>query len=140
MKVFETMTPGVVTVDPETTLAEAAGLMVDHGTLSLPVCESGRLVGVVSERDITIRSAAHELDARSARVREVMTPEVVCCFQNDDVGQAAGIMRKRNLRKLPVIDRAGRFVGTVSFGDIAPSGQGRTSPQRGESREEWVAR
>jgi CBS domain-containing protein len=135
MKVFETMTRSAATVGPEATLAEAASAMIDHGA-PLPVCEDGRLVGIVSQRDITSLLAG-QTDARTARVRDVMASEVVCCFQSDDVGQALGIMRKRNLRRLPVIDRTGRFVGFVSMRDVSPERRSEPLPGR---RGAWVAR
>jgi CBS domain-containing protein len=119
VQVFETMTPDVVTVKPDTTLAEAARLMRENGIGPLPVCEGDRLLGMLTDRDITVRATAEGLDPESTPVRSVMTPEVVCCFEGDDVRQAADIMQRAQLRRLLVVDRDGRLAGIVSLGDIA---------------------
>ena len=118
MKVFETMTPEVVTVGPDTPLAEAARLMRDNDIGPLPVSDDGRLVGMLTDRDITVRATAQGRDPSSTLVREVMTPELVCCLETDDVEQAADIMQRAQLRRLVVIDRTGRLLGIVSLGDI----------------------
>jgi CBS domain-containing protein len=118
MKVFETMTPEVVTVGPDSPLVDAARLMRDNDIGPLPVCEDGRLVGMLTDRDITVRATAQGRDPGETRVREVMTPEVVCCLETDDVDQAADIMQRAQLRRLLVIDKNGRLLGIVSLGDI----------------------
>lgn len=119
MQVFEAMTPEVTTVRPDTTLTEAARLMKENGIGPLPVCDGGRLVGMLTDRDITIRATADGMAPESTLVRQVMTPEAVCCFEGDDVRQAAEIMQRRQLRRLLVVDSEGRLSGIVSLGDIA---------------------
>lgn len=119
MQVFEAMTPEVTTVSPDTTLTEAARLMKENGIGPLPVCDGERLVGMLTDRDITIRATADGMAPGSTLVRQVMTPEVVCCFEGDDVRQAAEIMQRKQLRRLLVVDSDGRLSGIVSLGDIA---------------------
>ena len=118
MKVFETMTPDVLMVGPAGTLAEAARLMKENDIGTLPVCDAGRLVGMLTDRDITVRATAEGRDPRVTRVEEVMTPEVICCLESDDVKQAADVMQRAQLRRLLVIDGEGRLAGIVSLGDI----------------------
>ena len=119
MKVSEAMTPAVVTVSRDTPLTDAARLMRDSDVGPLPVSDEGRLVGVLTDRDITIRAVASGKDPRSTRVDEVMTPEVVCCLDTDDVERAAEMMQSAQLRRLLVVSDSGRLAGIVSLGDIA---------------------
>jgi CBS domain-containing protein len=119
MQVYEAMTPDVVSVGPEATLMEAALAMRNLDVGPLPVCEGSRLVGMITDRDITIRATAQGQDPRTTQVREVMTPEVVCCLETDEVGQVAQVMQEAQLRRLLVVSAEGRLVGIVSLGDLA---------------------
>jgi CBS domain-containing protein len=119
MQVYEAMTPDVVSVGPEATLMEAAQAMRNLDVGPLPVCEGSRLVGMITDRDITIRATAQGQDPRTTQVREVMTPEVVCCLETDEVGQVAQVMQEAQLRRLLVVSAEGRLVGIVSLGDLA---------------------
>jgi CBS domain-containing protein len=119
MHVSEAMTPQVVTVPPELTVFEAARMMKDLDIGPLPVCDGDRLLGVLTDRDITIRATAEGRDPRTTEVREVMTPEVICCMEDDDVVRAARLMQEAQLRRLLVVDELGRLVGIVSLGDLA---------------------
>jgi len=113
------MTPAVVTVSRDTPLADAARMMRDSDVGPLPVADEGRLVGVLTDRDITIRAVANGKDPFSTRVDEVMTPKVVCCLDTDEVERAAEMMQSAQLRRLLVVDEGGRLAGIVSLGDIA---------------------
>jgi CBS domain-containing protein len=119
VKVSEAMTPSVVTVSRDTPLADAARLMRDSDVGPLPVADEGRLVGVLTDRDITIRAVADGRDPFSTRVDEVMTPKVVCCLDTDEVEHAAEMMQSAQLRRLLVVSEDGRLAGIVSLGDIA---------------------
>jgi len=119
VKVSEAMTPAVVTVSRDTPLTDAARLMRDSDVGPLPVADEGRLVGVLTDRDITIRAVANGKDPFSTRVDEVMTPKVVCCLDTDEVERAAEMMQSAQLRRLLVVDEGGRLAGIVSLGDIA---------------------
>jgi CBS domain-containing protein len=113
------MTASVVTVSRDTPLADAARLMRDSDVGPLPVADEGRLVGVLTDRDITIRAVADGRDPFSTRVDEVMTPKVVCCLDTDDVEHAAEMMQSAQLRRLLVVSEDGRLAGIVSLGDLA---------------------
>jgi len=118
MKVFEAMTPDVVSVPPEATIREAAQLMKQLDIGPLPVCDEGRLVGMLTDRDITLRATAEGRDPKTTPVVDVMTPEVICCFDTDEVEQAALLMQEAQLRRLVVINDDRRPVGVVSLSDI----------------------
>src|SRR5262249_25746848 len=113
MKVEQVMTPDVVMVGPDATLAEAAQLMKREDIGPLPVCEDGQVFGMLTDRDIAIRAVAEGRDPEGTRVREVMTPDLVCCFT-----EAARVMQETQLRRLLVIDDERHLVGIVSLADI----------------------
>ena len=89
MRVKEVMTPEVAIVDADSTLHEAAARMKSLNVGPLPVCQSGRLVGMLTDRDITVRATAEGEDPTAIRVRDIMTPEVLYCFEDDLVSEAA---------------------------------------------------
>jgi CBS domain-containing protein len=119
MQVFEAMTPDVVSVLPDTKLVDAALAMRNLDVGPLPVVDGGRLVGVITDRDITVRATAEGRDPRLTTVEDVMTPEVVACREEDDVRVAARMMQDAQLRRLLVVDERGMLVGIVSLGDLA---------------------
>ncbi|HEU0105043.1 MAG TPA: CBS domain-containing protein [Vicinamibacteria bacterium] len=119
MKVKDVMTMSVECVRPETTLQEAAAKMKSLNVGSLPVCESDRPIGIVTDRDIVIRAIAEGRDPRTGRVPEVMTADVVSVPNMADVKAAARLMRDRQIRRIVVVDSDQRVVGIVSLGDIA---------------------
>jgi CBS domain-containing protein len=119
VQVFQAMTPDVMCVPPDATLMEAACLMRSLDVGPLPVCEGEHLLGMVTDRDITVRATAEGRDPRATHVGDVMTTQVVCCRESDDVRKAARLMQTAQLRRLLVINDAGRLVGIVSLGDLA---------------------
>jgi CBS domain-containing protein len=119
MQVNEVMTRDAECTGPNATLKEAAERMKALDVGSLPVCDSDQLVGVLTDRDITVRSVAEGHDPRTDRVRDAMTPEVYYCFEDDDVTKAAELMREKQVRRLPVLNKSKRLVGIVSLGDLA---------------------
>lgn len=129
MQIKDVMTTEVDLVDPETTLAEAARLMRDDGIGSLPVGEDGRLVGMVTDRDIVVRGIADHADPALATVGEVMSPGVFYCFDDETVGEVAVNMGLQQIRRLPVVNRENRLVGVVSLGDLAARGSNGAAGQ-----------
>ena len=123
MQVYEAMTPDVVSVGPGTTLAEAARMMRTLHVGPLPVCDDGRIIGVLTDRDITVRATAEGLDPVTTPVGDVMTPEVLSCQETDNVSDAALKMQMLQVRRLIVLDEEGRLAGIVSLGDIALQGR-----------------
>lgn len=118
MKVSEVMCPEFEIATPDTTLREAAQMMRDGDFGYLPVGENDRLMGTVTDRDIVIRAVAEGIDG-GAPVRQIMTENVVYCFEDNEVSEAGDVMRTRQIRRLVVLDRDKRMVGILSIGDIA---------------------
>jgi CBS domain-containing protein len=119
MQVSEVMTRNAECTRPDATLQEAAARMKALDIGSLPVCDHDRLVGVLTDRDIVVRSVSEGHDPRQDRVRETMTPEVLYCFEDQDVTEATRLMRDKQVRRLPVLNRNKRLIGIVSLGDLA---------------------
>jgi CBS domain-containing protein len=119
MKIEEIMTTQARCVNPSMPVSEAAKLLRDLDIGSLPVCEHDRLVGIITDRDITVRAVAENSSPDATSVRDVMTPGIVYVFHDQDVAEAAQIMEERQIRRLPVVNRSKRLVGIVSIADIA---------------------
>jgi len=119
MQVREIMTPDVEVVHPDATLKEAAEKMSRLDIGPLPVCDGERLVGMLTDRDITIRVTAQGCDPNTTKVREAMTSEVVYCFEDQNVQTAAQMMEMRQIRRVPILNRDKRLVGIVSLGDLS---------------------
>jgi CBS domain-containing protein len=86
---------------------------------SLPVCDHDRLAGMITDRDITVRAVADGRDPRTATVRDAMSEGINYCFEDDDVADAARLMRQKQIRRLVVLNHDKRLVGIVSLGDLA---------------------
>ncbi len=121
MLLKDVMTTSVEVVHPDATLQEAAQKMKDLDVGPVPVCDGERLVGMLTDRDIAIRSTAEGRDPKTTPVREAMTPEVVYCFEDQSVEEAARLMEEKQLRRLVVLNRDKKLVGIVSLGDVATS-------------------
>ena len=119
MQVSEIMTSHVEVIHPDATLKEAAEKMSRLEIGPLPVCDGERLVGMLTDRDITIRATAQGRDPNTTKVREAMTAEVVYCFADQEVEIAAQMMEMRQIRRVPVLTRDKRLVGIVSLGDLS---------------------
>ena len=137
MQLKEVMHKDTPVVAPEMTLREAARLLSENDRQMLPVCRSDEVIGVLTLRDLTVRATAQGCDPDRSKVREVMTRDVPCCFENQDIREAAGIMRGRQVGMLLVMDLNRRLVGTVSSNDLKPGGKRpRWSPTcAGETKE-----
>ena len=122
MHVKDVMTPGVITVDPAAPLTLAARQMRDRAIGCLPVVEGSRLVGMITDRDVVIRSLADGLDAHRTQVQTVMSADPLSCFADQTVEQAQQIMTDNRIKHLPVLDRRKRLVGILSHADVAGRG------------------
>ena len=119
MQVRDVMTHGVECIPPDATLQEAAQRMEALDVGPLPVSEDGRLVGMLTDRDITVRATARGLDPKTTTVRQVLTPRVLYCFEDQDVEDAARLMEAQQVRRLVVLSGDKWLVGIVSLGDLA---------------------
>ena len=128
MKVKEVMTRDVEIIQPNDSLQMAAQKMRDRDIGFLPVYEGDELIGVVTDRDLAIRAVAGGMDSKAILGREIVTSPVVYCFDNQDVEEAARLMRQNQIRRLLVLDRSdNRPVGVISLGDLAGSVKETTS-------------
>jgi CBS domain-containing protein len=123
MLVREIMTREVEVIPPKTTLQQAAQRMKQLDVGALPVSDGEGLAGVVTDRDITVVATAEGLDPAATVVEDVMTPDVVYCYDDQPIEQAANLMQEKQIRRLPVLDRAKHLVGIVSLGDVADKGE-----------------
>jgi len=120
MQVRDVMTRGVECTRPGASLQEAAARMKSLDVGVLPVCGAGgQLVGMITDRDITVRSSAEGESPVEIRVEDVMTPEVMYCFEEATVEDAALLMKQKQVRRLAVLDGEKRLAGIVSLGDLA---------------------
>ena len=119
MKVKDVMTKVVEFVRPETTVQEAAGKMKDLNVGPIPVCEGEKVLGILTDRDIVIRAVAEGRDTRTTRVKDVMTRDVVCCAEEDDVKDVARLMKDHQIRRIVVVNGSKGLAGIVSLGDLA---------------------
>jgi len=113
------MTTNVEVVRPDASLQEAAEKMMHLDVGPLPVCDGERLVGMLTDRDITVRATAQGRDPKTTQVQAVMTPDIIYCFEDQDVADAARLMEEHQIRRLVVLNRDKRLVGIVSLGDLA---------------------
>ena len=118
MKVRDMMHKGVTCVSPDTAIDAVAKKMRELDVGAIPVAANGNLVGIITDRDITIRCVAGNEAMSKVKAKDVMTSGVVYCRDNEDVEDAVRIMEGKQIRRLPVLDEAMKIVGMVSLGDI----------------------
>lgn len=118
MQVREAMTSDVKLVDSHQSIQDAARMMAECNVGSLPVGDNGRLVGMITDRDIAIRAVAAG-KAANTQVGQVMSKEVKYCFDDEDVSHVAQNMGDIQLHRLVVLNRDKRLVGIVALADIA---------------------
>jgi len=119
MKLRQVMTQPVIRIHPDETVAVAARTLTHYNIGILPVCGAdGRLCGLVTDRDLVTRCLAANRSPAMTPVREVMTSQVISAQPDMDASQAAGLMGREQIRRLPVVEN-GRLCGMVSLGDLA---------------------
>lgn len=119
------MTPEVERLPKDASICEVAKKMKAIDVGMIPVYDGDRLVGMVTDRDIALRVVAEGRDPVSTPAHTVMTPEVIYCFEDQTVEEAAQIMEQHQIRRLIVLNRDKRLVGIVSLGDLATHRQGK---------------
>lgn len=120
MQVKEVMTCGVECTRPTASLQEAARKMRELNVGPLPVCgDDNRLEGIITDRDITIRAIAEGKDPKTTPVQDAMTRNITYCFQDQEIAEAARLMKEKQIRRLAVLDHDKHLVGIVSLGDLA---------------------
>ena len=122
MQVRDAMTESVVTVDPTAPVGEAARIMRDSNVGTLPVRRSGsnEIEGMLTDRDIVVRCIAARLDPEITPVEDIMTKELVYCYDDEDVSAAARAMQQEGVRRVLVFDRStDELQGIISLADLA---------------------
>ncbi len=119
MRVRDAMTQAPITCEPTSSIRTAARLMADHDFASIPVTRSGRLVGIVTDRDIVRRAVTLQADAGSEPVGSIMTSPVITAKADDEIDYAAELMEANAIHHVPVIGSDGTLVGIVAQSDIA---------------------
>ncbi|HEX7897495.1 MAG TPA: CBS domain-containing protein [Planctomycetota bacterium] len=118
-KIRDYMTTHVETLDPDWTVQEAARKMKDYDFGFLPVAENGRGVGVLTDRDVTLRVIAEGRDPARTLVRDVMSRDVIAAREDDELETVYELLKERQLRRLPVVDLEGRLAGMITLARIA---------------------
>ncbi len=119
MQVKEIMTGSVESINSDAHLVKAAQKMSSLEVGALPIWENGELIGMITDRDITIRAVAEERSPSSTSVKEIMTSEVCYCFENDDIKEAARMMEEESIHRLLVVNSSDQPIGFVSLSDFA---------------------
>lgn len=118
MKVKDIMTKSVAYVNPSSTVIDAAKLMQQHNVGSIPVCDQGGIVGIVTDRDIIVRNVASGKNPQQTAVRDVMTQNVLTVNPEMEMDEVTKIMSSSKIRRVPVVDH-NNLVGIVALGDVA---------------------
>ena len=118
-RISEVMTRGVEVIRPEESLQRAAQLMDELNVGALPVCKDDQLVGMITDRDITVRATAAGMEPSQHSVSEVMTEQTRWCTEDQSTDEVMRQMGDVQIRRLPVLDERGQIVGLVSLGDLA---------------------
>lgn len=104
---------------PDSPLTEVAAQMRDLGIGIIPVCSGKKIHGMITDRDIAIRAVANRLPLALTPAKQVMTTEVVCCYEDQDLREVVALMQDYQVRRLVVLNRTKKMIGMVSLGDIA---------------------
>ena len=128
--VADVMSREVKLVSPDDNVRQVAQIMREADTGILPVAEGDRLIGMLTDRDVTVRLVAEGRDPGQTKVRDVMTADIRYVFEDEDLEHVAENMAEQQVRRLPVMNRQKRLVGVVSLGDMA---KGRQSPLAGRA-------
>ena len=128
MKVSDVMTRDVKTVRPDQTAKEAAKFMLSEDAGSMPVSDGDRLIGMITDRDIAVRGVALGYGPDTP-VSELMTDEIICVREDEDVEEVATKMSRAQVRRLPVLDANERLCGIVSLGDLSRETDDETAHQ-----------
>lgn len=122
MRVSEKMTPVAASVGADAALKDAAQVMSANDMCTVPVMARGIVVGLITDRDIVMRSTAMGHDPNKVRVEDIMTPGAVMCSVDEDVADAKALMAAKKVRRLVVVNGDGRPVGVLLLEDATGGG------------------
>lgn len=117
--VADVMTRGVRSMAPQDTVILAAQAMDELNVGVIPVCENDKLVGMVTDRDIVVRGVAQSADTKSMKLADVMSTNVRCAKEDEDLDDVLDEMARSQIRRMPVVDGQEHLVGIITLGDIA---------------------
>lgn len=120
MKVQEIMSTNVETVSPTSSLRATARRFSSLGIGALPVVDNGKLLGIITDRDVSVYAVAIGRDPQNTEVKTVMTKEVFTCFEDQNLTEAAQIMEDHKIRRLAVLNREEQITGFLTVDDLAP--------------------
>lgn len=120
MKVKDCMTTNVCCCKPDSNIADVAKEMQTNHVGCIPVCDNeNKVVGLITDRDITLRCTACDKDAKQVKISEVMTCNTCCCSPETDIEEANKLMSDLQIRRIPVCDAQNKIVGILTLGDLA---------------------
>lgn len=119
MQIKDVMTKSPLCISPDESIRQAARRMKENDVGVMPVCSDDRLVGMLTDRDLAVRGVAEGCVPEDTTVREIMTPSIVWCYDDEDIEAAIDKMEERRIRRLLILNRAKRLVGILSLGDIS---------------------
>lgn len=126
MRIRDLMTTEIETVTADQTAKEAAGFMLSADTGSIPVCDGGKIIGMITDRDIAVRGIAEGRGPETS-VRDLMSENIICAREDDDVQTVASRMSEAQVRRLPVVDSNDKIVGMISLGDLSRETEGEVA-------------
>ena len=118
MKVRDVMTSLVDWVTPDTSVVEVAQLMKKDDVGSIPICKENRLIGMITDRDIVLKVVAAGGNTNNLTAKDIMSTDIISVSADQDVHEAANLMSKYQIRRLPVLEK-GKLVGILAIGDLA---------------------
>lgn len=126
-QIKEAMVNRVKLIHPQDTILDAAKVMKEFDIGMMPVVEGERVVGAITDRDVCVRGTAEGKDPTQQRVGDIMTNEVLSCYEDQSIDEVAQVMKEDKVRRVIVIDRDNKLTGVVSIGDLAGHTQVETS-------------
>jgi len=121
---------------PDSPVAQVAQQMSDLDCGFMPLAENDKMIGMITDRDITIRGVAQNMDMQQTQARELMTAKTYYCYDDQDIEEVCNNMGEIQVRRLPVVNRDKRLVGIVSMGDLA---QQASRPNVGQTQQQITA-
>lgn len=128
MKIRDLMAADIEAIDPDAVLEEAALRMAETGCGLVPIMEKGRIVGIVTDRDIVVRAVARGWNIEETTVEEIMTSEVLHCREDEEAAEAARLMARHRVRRLVVLGPDGELAGIISREDLLSAGASAVKP------------
>ncbi len=127
--ISEIMSTDVKVLKPDNSLQTAAQLMSELNVGAIPVCEGEKLIGMVTDRDIAIRGVAYGKNINKTSIKEVMSPDVHWCFEDQQIEEVSEKMSDLQVRRIPIMNRQKKLVGIVSLGDLAAKHSSREAAE-----------